>query len=223
MLNIIAVAWCRVLCLICSVALACNHCTNTLSSLRSLYRPHLVSLPSSFLLVHNSSLWATKHLQSFGLPETNHMSWKFSMPKQQLESDRLDRFYCFMRISLKHNGVMESIRFSSESFLQTNNNSNQTINEDNSDSKNDIIKSSMKASIMWYKNYLSPIMPPRCRFLPSCSSYGLEAIEKFGPWKGGILTAWRIFRCNPFGGTGYDPPVWPPPNYFAGSTTGRWK
>lgn len=83
----------------------------------------------------------------------------------------------------------------------------------------DIIKKAMKSSIMWYKDYLSPVLPPRCRFLPSCSTYGIEAIDKFGPWKGGILTAWRILRCNPFGGSGYDPPVWPPPNYYAGSTT----
>ena len=83
------------------------------------------------------------------------------------------------------------------------------------------IKKVMKSSIMWYKDYLSPILPPRCRFLPSYSSYGLEAIDKYGPVKGGILTAWRILRCNPFGGSGYDPPIWPPPGYFAGSTTKR--
>eukprot|EP01036_Dinobryon_divergens_P023700 gene23700-32079_t len=62
-------------------------------------------------------------------------------------------------------------------------------------------------------------MPPNCRFLPTCSSYGLEAIETYGPWKGGLLTAWRILRCNPLGGRGYDPPKWPPPNFFAGSTS----
>ena len=72
-------------------------------------------------------------------------------------------------------------------------------------------------SIKWYKKSLSPIMPPNCRFLPTCSSYGIQAIEEFGPWKGGILIAWRILRCNPFGGAGYDPPRWPPPGYFAGT------
>eukprot|EP00981_Chlorochromonas_danica_P006726 scaffold1463_cov189-Ochromonas_danica.AAC.21 len=77
----------------------------------------------------------------------------------------------------------------------------------------------MKRSIMWYKDTLSPIMPPNCRFLPSCSSYALQAIDTFGPWKGGILTAWRLIRCNPTGGSGYDPPVWPPPGYRAGSTS----
>lgn len=84
---------------------------------------------------------------------------------------------------------------------------------------NAIVQQKMLDAIMWYKESLSPMMPPNCRFLPTCSSYGLEAIEEFGPWKGGILTAWRIFRCNPSGGSGYDPPRWPPPGYFAGTTS----
>ncbi|KAJ1398279.1 putative membrane protein insertion efficiency factor, partial [Ochromonadaceae sp. CCMP2298] len=79
------------------------------------------------------------------------------------------------------------------------------------------VKKAMLSSIKWYKSSLSPMLPKACRFLPTCSSYGLEAIETFGPWRGGLLTVWRIFRCNPFGGSGYDPPVWPPPGYFAGS------
>jgi putative membrane protein insertion efficiency factor len=69
-------------------------------------------------------------------------------------------------------------------------------------------------SIKWYKSTLSPIMPKNCRFLPTCSSYGIEAIEKYGSTKGLILTAWRIIRCNPTGGYGYDPVIWPPVNYF---------
>lgn len=48
----------------------------------------------------------------------------------------------------------------------------------------------------------------------------MEAIETFGPSKGAVLTAWRILRCNPLGGRGYDPPVWPPPPWNAGSTSG---
>jgi len=52
---------------------------------------------------------------------------------------------------------------------------------------------------------LIPI-PLACRFQPTCSQYGVQAIEEFGPEKGVILTAWRILRCTPFGGRGYDPP-----------------
>ena len=80
----------------------------------------------------------------------------------------------------------------------------------------------MLDSIRWYKTQLSPLMQPNCRFLPTCSSYGLESIKKFGPVKGGILTIWRILRCTPFGGCGYDAPQWPPPGYRAGSNTKPW-
>ena len=44
-----------------------------------------------------------------------------------------------------------------------------------------------------------------CKYIPTCSQYGLEAIERFGAIKGGALTLWRILRCNPFGKYGYDP------------------
>jgi putative membrane protein insertion efficiency factor len=67
-----------------------------------------------------------------------------------------------------------------------------------------------------YKELISPLLSPNCRFVPTCSSYGEEAIEKFGGYKGGILLAWRLMRCNPTGGSGYDPPRWPPPLYSAG-------
>lgn len=59
--------------------------------------------------------------------------------------------------------------------------------------------------IRGYKRYLSPIMPASCRFVPSCSEYGHEAISKYGIIRGGRLAVWRIMRCNPFGGTGWDP------------------
>ena len=55
-----------------------------------------------------------------------------------------------------------------------------------------------------------PLTPPSCRFVPTCSQYGMTAFRKFGPAKGFVLTAWRILRCNPWGGRGYDPPAWPP-------------
>jgi hypothetical protein len=71
----------------------------------------------------------------------------------------------------------------------------------------------MVASIGVYKNFISPLLPPACRFLPTCSQYGVQAIEDFGPTKGAILTAWRLLRCSPLGGKGYDPPRWPPVSY----------
>ncbi len=56
-----------------------------------------------------------------------------------------------------------------------------------------------------YKLLLSPFMGRSCRFTPTCSTYAYEAIEKYGIFKGGALAAWRILRCNPWGGSGYDP------------------
>ena len=44
-----------------------------------------------------------------------------------------------------------------------------------------------------------------CKFIPTCSQYGLEAIQKYGAFKGGLMTIWRILRCNPFSKGGYDP------------------
>lgn len=59
--------------------------------------------------------------------------------------------------------------------------------------------------IRFYKAVLSPILPSACRYTPTCSQYGLQAIRKYGPFKGGYLTIRRILRCNPWGGCGHDP------------------
>lgn len=59
--------------------------------------------------------------------------------------------------------------------------------------------------IKMYKKGISPMFPPRCKYVPSCSQYALEAIEKYGVIKGGLKSAWRILRCNPFSRGGFDP------------------
>jgi putative membrane protein insertion efficiency factor len=56
-----------------------------------------------------------------------------------------------------------------------------------------------------YQFALSPFFGQSCRFTPTCSVYGVEAIKKHGPIKGGWLTFKRIIRCNPWGGSGFDP------------------
>ena len=61
------------------------------------------------------------------------------------------------------------------------------------------------ALIRFYRYFISPLISPCCRFVPSCSAYALEAVERFGPAKGLLLAAWRIMRCHPFHPGGYDP------------------
>ncbi len=56
-----------------------------------------------------------------------------------------------------------------------------------------------------YQKCISPLTPPMCRFTPTCSNYAIEAIKKHGPIKGMWLAIKRIARCNPWGGSGYDP------------------
>lgn len=71
-----------------------------------------------------------------------------------------------------------------------------------------LIKSMKKfliAGIRFYQKYLSPLKSTKCPYIPTCSQYGLEAIEKYGAFKGSILAVWRILRCNPFSKGGYDP------------------
>ena len=67
----------------------------------------------------------------------------------------------------------------------------------------------MKRLLLWlirvYRTYISPMSPPSCRFIPSCSQYALEAVEKYGALKGGFLAVKRILKCNPLFKGGYDP------------------
>lgn len=59
--------------------------------------------------------------------------------------------------------------------------------------------------IKFYRKYISPIKSTKCPYYPTCSEYGLEAVEKYGATKGILLATWRVFRCNPFSKGGYDP------------------
>lgn len=60
--------------------------------------------------------------------------------------------------------------------------------------------------IKFYRKYLSGLKKvPTCKYFPTCSEYAIEALEKHGVLKGGLLAVWRILRCNPFSKGGYDP------------------
>lgn len=61
------------------------------------------------------------------------------------------------------------------------------------------------ALIMFYKRCVSPFTPSSCRYIPTCSTYALQALRKYGIFKGGWLAVKRILRCNPWSGSGYDP------------------
>jgi len=59
--------------------------------------------------------------------------------------------------------------------------------------------------IKFYRMSISPLKPPSCRFTPTCSEYAIQALKKYGPFKGLYLAVRRVLRCHPWGGHGYDP------------------
>jgi len=67
------------------------------------------------------------------------------------------------------------------------------------------VKTVLIALLQFYKVVVSPLLPPACRFTPSCSEYAAEAIERHGVVRGSTLAARRILRCHPFHPGGYDP------------------
>ena len=67
------------------------------------------------------------------------------------------------------------------------------------------MKHLLLAAIRFYRRYISPLRKPCCRYIPTCSEYALEAVEKYGPWKGAWLALKRFLRCHPFHKGGYDP------------------
>jgi putative membrane protein insertion efficiency factor len=76
-----------------------------------------------------------------------------------------------------------------------------------------VLKRIVLAPVHFYRRFLSPLKrTPSCRYLPTCSEYAIEAIEKRGVVRGVLMAAWRLLRCNPLFRGGYDPvkPVLPP-------------
>jgi len=68
-----------------------------------------------------------------------------------------------------------------------------------------VISRLLIAALRFYKRFISPLLGPRCRFVPTCSEYAMEAIGRHGPWRGSWLTARRLGRCHPFHPGGFDP------------------
>jgi putative membrane protein insertion efficiency factor len=61
------------------------------------------------------------------------------------------------------------------------------------------------APILVYQRFISPALPRRCKYEPTCSLYAVQAIRRFGILRGLVLAAWRLLRCNPFSHGGFDP------------------
>jgi len=70
------------------------------------------------------------------------------------------------------------------------------------------MKSLAVRSLRGYKRLISPLLPAACKFVPTCSEYAVEAVERFGIVRGGLMTLWRVLRCNPFARGGVDPVEW---------------
>ena len=68
------------------------------------------------------------------------------------------------------------------------------------------MKTIVLAPIRFYQRFISPGLPPRCKYYPSCSAYAVQAVERYGILRGLVLAVWRVLRCNPFSHGGYDPP-----------------
>jgi putative membrane protein insertion efficiency factor len=81
----------------------------------------------------------------------------------------------------------------------------------------------VRAAHRAYKLTLSPLIGRQCRFLPTCSDYAAEALIMHGPWRGGLLAVKRVCRCNPWGGSGYDPVPPPRKGPKPGGAERAWK
>ena len=67
------------------------------------------------------------------------------------------------------------------------------------------MKRAMLASLRFYKRRISPLLPPACKYTPTCSEYAMQAVKRYGAVYGGYLAARRLLRCHPFAKGGYDP------------------
>ena len=68
-----------------------------------------------------------------------------------------------------------------------------------------LIRQAVTLPISFYRRFLTPLKPRTCRFHPTCSAYAQEAVHTHGVFRGTAMAIWRVLRCNPFGGSGYDP------------------
>lgn len=68
-----------------------------------------------------------------------------------------------------------------------------------------VVRTGLVLAVRGYQVAISPLLPPSCRYYPTCSQYAVEALERHGAWRGGWLAVRRVLRCHPFRPGGYDP------------------
>lgn len=68
-----------------------------------------------------------------------------------------------------------------------------------------MLRALVTAPVLLYSKVISPALPRRCRYEPTCSAYAVQAVRRYGVLRGLVLAAWRLLRCNPFSDGGYDP------------------
>jgi putative membrane protein insertion efficiency factor len=66
------------------------------------------------------------------------------------------------------------------------------------------MKSLVLGLLRFYKQWISPAFPPSCRYVPTCSEYAMEAVDRYGAWRGATMSAWRLLRCHPLAKGGLD-------------------
>ncbi|XP_038697164.1 UPF0161 protein At3g09310 isoform X2 [Tripterygium wilfordii] len=113
------------------------------------------------------------------------------------------------QLKIPNRSVYSTIQTRRSTILNVlkNRNSDETSTDDD-DEVNDLGVKVALSVLKFYKREISPVIPRSCRYVPTCSEYSMEAYKKYGVAKGTILTAWRLCRCNPLGGSGFDPPRW---------------
>jgi uncharacterized protein len=159
------------------------------------------------------SMRSTKYRRQPFLSQHREVSHQLSMTLRQQHIGNSTMNEIIARPRLEDVPSIFTTTFTPESNETSSATTKPEANATDDSYKDNSMSLAMLGMIGFYKKIISPLLPPACRFVPTCSSYGVQAIQEFGPTKGGILIAWRILRCSPFGGKGYDPPQWPPVSY----------
>lgn len=176
---------------------------------------HTFSILSLTILIQYASVAAACQACLFSIPVLNGNSRNHHQqnPIVRNKSDLGSKLVPFGMLAVRHIARHHSRVLRTEAD-ESKESSKEGLSEDTDQDDTVVeeapISSAAIGAIRFYKGFISPLLPPACRFWPTCSQYGVQAIQEYGPNKGVILIAWRLLRCSPFGGKGYDPPKWPP-------------